>query len=390
MRQYHFLKASLRRVSDECRKNPVQVLTAALLVLSLYVGTVMLFFGMNFWLWSFTPGIKRSYSVMFIASLSWCILFIFTVFIHWLYNWFWNRKVENYFFWVNRRGVLLLFLIGAFDSLTGLTASYSSIHVPQILQSALISTGPIWTFILAYFFFPSSQPKFNLFLLIVPIFIIGGVVFATIPQVLDKSGKNSYFHLPWILIYLLGTALFPLYNVIQGRFSHEFKDHASSLTCKLVMLCGETTIQFILCIMYFPIDFSPFFGKCTYPKESWDNFIESLSCIYTCKNNAIYMLIYVMGFYIRHIVFAYLNSYSPSVAAITSMLTQPINAFLLLVIPSWNVYGSKKDWRCILGSFLCLLIAMLTFMLWHITFKTLSNESYGDDEDIEDEKNEAK
>ncbi|CCW71790.1 unnamed protein product [Phytomonas sp. Hart1] len=368
----------------------MKALGAAFLVLSLYVGTVMLHFGMNFWLSSFPKGVKQNYTVMFTVSLLWCILFLITVLIHFLYNLVCFRKVENYLFFVNRKGLFLLFLIGTLDSLTGLTASYSATRVPLILQSALISTGPIWTILFSFIFYPSSQPKFNGFLLIVFLFIFGAIALALIPQILDNSGKTRYFNPPWILIFLTCALSFPLYNVIQGRFSFEFRDQVPSSTRKLVMICVEITIQLFLCMLYFPVDFSPFFGQCTSAKESWDNIIESYRHIFTCKTSAIYMMAYVMGFYIRHIVFAYLNSYSPSVAAITSMLTQPINTFIILVFPSWNVYGSKKDWRFVLACFICLLVAMLMFMYWHITFMDSPNEPHNDKGESEDNKTEVK
>lgn len=46
-------------------------------------------------------------------------------------------------YWLTRKGISFIILIGLFDSLTGLTGMYATVHIPQILQTALISTGPI-------------------------------------------------------------------------------------------------------------------------------------------------------------------------------------------------------------------------------------------------------
>lgn len=369
MREFDLVRERVREAIADGRINRRSVSTAVVLVLALYVGSVMMFFGMNFWLWSFASGIQRSYTTILIPSCLWCALFLATCGLDAVYSWFRYRKLGDFFFWATRKGILLLFLIGLFDSLTGLTGMYAAIHVSQILQSALISTGPIWTFLLAYILYPSSQPRFHPFLIVVVVLTVAGVTLAMIPQILDKDSPKKYFSLPWTIIYLAATALFPLYNVLQGRFLHDFQDHCTPFTRKMVMLAMETSIQLLLTIGYFPVDFSPFYGRCSSAKESWDNLVASLKCISSCPKNAWYMMVYVLGFWIRHVVFAYLNTYSPSVAAVTSMLTQPINAFILLAVPSWNVYGSKKDWRYTLGCFFCLLLAMLAFILWHLTHK---------------------
>ncbi|KEG12083.1 hypothetical protein DQ04_02021090 [Trypanosoma grayi] len=97
--------------------------------------------------------------------------------------------------------------------------------------------------------------------------------------------------------------------------------------------------------------------------------IASVKCIGTCPNNAMYMVLYILGFWIRHIVFAYMNSYSPIVAAVTSQMTQPINTFLLLIIPSWNIYGAKAEWYYTLGCFFFLLISTVVFVCWHFVHR---------------------
>lgn len=379
-----FVKKQKQRVANALAAEHVtkkKFFTAAFLVLWLYIGSVMMFFGMNFWLWSFPTGLKRSYASIIVPSVLWAAMFIVTTLGCAMAHLFRFGRFDNYFFWWNKKGVVLLVLIGLFDSLTGLTGMYAAVHVPQILQSALISTGPIWTFLLAFVLYPSSQPRFHPILIGVVILIGGGVTLALLPQVLDKSTTIQYFHPAWTVIYLAATALFPLYNVLQGRFLNDFKAHCSPFTRKMVMLSCETTVQLFLTIGYFPVDFSPFYGKCSSAQESWDNLVDSLRCIFNCRMNGVYMVIYVLGFWIRHIVFAYLNTYSPSVAAVTSMLTQPINAFFLLAIPSWNVYGSKKDWRFTLGCFLCLTLAMGLFIVWHLVYKKRKLEVSREDTD---------
>ncbi|PBJ75208.1 hypothetical protein BCY84_03813 [Trypanosoma cruzi cruzi] len=341
-----------------------EILIATVLVFLLYVSSIMMFFGMNFWLWSFKKGIKRSYATIFLPSTGWLFLFVVSTIVLRIISWK-NGRNENFFFWYSRKGFILLLLIGLFDSLTGLLSLYSAVHVPVILQSALISTGPIWTYILAWILYPESQPKFSPILLLVVAFTAGGVTLAVMPQT-QSQNKKKYFSPSWIVIFLIGTFLYPLYNVLQGRFLNEFRGSCSPFTSKIVMLTCETFLVFFFTLTYFPIDASPFFGKCDSLQESWDMFISSLNCVAGCPNNAIYMTVYILGFWIRHIVFAYMNGYSPVVAAVASQMTQPINTFILLIIPSWNVYGAKTVWYYTLGCFLLLLMSTIIFFVWHV------------------------
>ncbi|ORC89434.1 uncharacterized protein TM35_000122090 [Trypanosoma theileri] len=354
----------VRRKVNNLSMTKQEIGTATVLVVLLYVSSAMMFFGMNFWLWSFEKGLKRSYTSILIPSLGWALLFFLSGFVHRLVQRYHGRP-ENFFFWVCHEGVMLLFLIGLFDSLTGLFGMYAAVHVPVLLQSALISTGPIWTYLLASFLYPESQPSFSPLLLVVIACTAGGVALAMIPQAKNHN-KNTYFSPPWIVIFLCATALFPLYNVLQGRFLHKFSECCSPFTAKIVMLTVETIVQLFLTIMYFPLDSLPFFGKCDSIQESWDMLLSSVRCIGTCPNNAGYMLVYVLGFWIRHLVFAYMNSYSPIVAAVTSQLTQPINTFLLLLIPSWNVYGAAASWYYTMGCFFLLLVSTIVFVSWHL------------------------
>lgn len=177
----------------------------------------MMFTGMNFWLWSFTVGIKRNYTAMLLPSLLWCAFFFITFIGIIVYNAIRYRRQEQYMYWLTRKGISFIILIGLFDSLTGLTGMYATVHIPQILQTALISTGPIWTFLLAFIIHPHSQPRWTWHLIFVIIFIAGGVTFALIPQ-LQNNDNKKYFSLPWTFIFLIGTILFPVYNVLQGKF----------------------------------------------------------------------------------------------------------------------------------------------------------------------------
>ncbi|RNF17620.1 uncharacterized protein Tco025E_04852 [Trypanosoma conorhini] len=253
---------------------------------------------------------------------------------------------------------------------------YAVVHVPVILQSALISTGPIWTYLLALFFYPESQSAFSPIFLLVIACTAGGVALAVIPQA-ESHRKNEYFSPPWILIFLLGTILYPFYNVLQGRFLNEFRGGCSPFTTKVVMLTCETSVQLVFTLTYFPLDAAPFFGKCASLQESWDMLMASLRCVAECPNNAIYMTVYVLGFWIRHAVFAYMNGYSPVVAAVTSQMTQPLNTFILLIIPSWNVFGAKALWYYTLGCFLLLLTSTVIFVVWHLLNRPVHQEELG-------------
>ncbi|EPY37108.1 hypothetical protein STCU_00189 [Strigomonas culicis] len=366
------------------------VITCVLSVLIIYAGSVMTFFGSNFFLWSFPEDIEYNYVSIAVPSLIWLALCFFMMACILARDKFYRKHMQSYFFWCTRRGLLLLVLIGAFDSLTGLTGMYATPHVPQVLQSALVATGPVWTYILALVIFPSSQTRLHPLLFVVLALICGGVVLALLPQVLDTNSGKSYFSAPWTIIYLLATVLFPLYNVLQGRFINDFEGACDEFTLRMIMLTVETFIQLFLTIGYFPVDFSPFFGSSSSAAESWRNFVASLDWIGSSKRTAGFLLLHVFGFWIRHVAFAYLNGISPTLASVANLLSQPINTFFLLVIPSWNVYGSTLDYRFTLGCFLCLLFAMLLYTWWHVRHapgtKRFTGHEHEDGEEMEDTK----
>lgn len=363
------------------------VIACVISVLIIYAGSVMTFFGSNFFLWSFPKDVEYNYVSIAVPSMIWLALCFFLMACIVARDKFYRKRMQKYFFWWTKRGVLLLVLIGAFDSLTGLTGMYATPHVPQVLQSALVATGPIWTFLLALLIFPSSQMRLHPVLLVVLILIGGGVVLALLPQVLDEGSGKSYFSAPWTIIYLLATVLFPLYNVLQGRFINDFEGACDAFTLRMIMLTVETLVQLLLTIGYFPIDFSPFFGSSSSAAESWSNFVTSLDWIGSSKRTAGFLLLHVFGFWIRHVAFAYLNGFSPSFAAVANLLSQPINTFFLLIIPSWNVYGSTLDYRFTLGCFLCLLFAMLLYTWWHVQetpgVKKFTGHEHEDEFDLE-------
>lgn len=343
-----------------------QVITTVILVFLLYTSSIMMFFGMNFWLWSFAKGLKRSYTSIFIPSICWTFLFAVFVIIMRVIH-LYKGRLENYFFWVSFKGVTLLLSIGFFDSLTGLFCMYAAVHIPVLVQSALISTGPLLTYIFAVLFYPESQPPFSPILILVAFCMAAGVALAMIPQIEGHNG-TKYFNLAWIVIYFFGISFFPLYNVLQGRFLNKFQGHASPFTVKIIMLTVETTVQVFLTLVYFPLDAAPFFGKCDSVKESWEMLIKSVKCIGTCPYNGVYMVVYVTGFWIRHVVFAYMNGYSPTLAAVASQLTQPINTFVLLILPSWNVYGANASWYYTLGCFLFFFLATFFSVGWKLFY----------------------
>ncbi|RNF17621.1 uncharacterized protein Tco025E_04853 [Trypanosoma conorhini] len=90
------------------RMTKQEVLTAALLVFLLYASSVMMFFGMNFWLWSFKKGLKRSYASILIPSVGWALLFFASSVMIRIINWMIGRS-ENLFF--GGVGGALLFLL---------------------------------------------------------------------------------------------------------------------------------------------------------------------------------------------------------------------------------------------------------------------------------------
>jgi hypothetical protein len=318
----------------------------------------MQIFGQNFWMWSFAKG-KPNFVAMLVPAVAWAALFMLPLTV---YQWRQQQSPGALLQALPKGSVLRLAVIGLLDSLGGLTSIYSVMHVPVLLQTILYSIGPLWTYLVASVAYPASVRPLNRWLALVVVCAGGAIALAAVPQMNQGGGSN--LNVAWIGIFLLTCILPPTYNVVQGRFLADFQ--GSPAQGKLVVLAGDCAFQVLFTLCYFPLDAVPWFGSSRSLADSWTGTADALSCISSCENNASYMIIYIVGFWVNHVVFAYLNVYSPTIGALLSQLSGPINTFLLAVFPAWNIYGAPVALGYAMGSFALLTLAVATYSVWHI------------------------
>ena len=358
---------SLRRVVLHVRQQYQQLSTKELafiswLLLLLYASSAILFFGQNFWMWSFKRGNPR-YVGLILPSACWAVMFVTPLVVYQArqgYRW---KDLAHLV--LNRRFAVMLVAIGFLDSLGGLTSIYSVMNVPVLLQTVLTSSGPIWTYVVSFVAYPTSVRRFNPLMVVVLLLIAGSVALALVPQLDVKNDVD--LQAGWVVIFLLSVIFPPTYNVIQGRFLSEFTPTAASAAHgKLVLLAVDTSLQLLFTLLYFPLDAVPWFGSSGTLQGSWDGMVEGIKCIGSCQDNLIYFVMYVFGFWLNHVVFAYLNYYSPTVGSLLSQLSSPINSFLLILFPAWNVFGAPVSLRYNVGCFVMLTCSMVVYIVWHI------------------------
>ncbi len=330
-----------------------------LLMVLLYVSSAMQIFGQNFWMWSFTKG-NPNYVAMVVPAAIWAVCFATPLLVYQMHTKIGLVPLLQ----SSRRPIALLALIGLLDSLGGLTSIYSVVHVPVLLQTVFYAVGPVWTYGVSCMVYPASVRPVNRWIVLVVLLIAGSVVLALMPQLDAKNGVD--LKAGWVVVFFVSAILPPTYNVVQGRFLSELSSAASPIQAKLVLLAGDTSFQLFFTIFYFPLDATPWFGSSPSLAESWSGMVEAFKCIAECENNVGYLLLYAAGFWLNHVVFAFLNLYSPTVGALLAQLCTPINTFLLVMFPAWNVYGAPVSVPYNLGCFVLLLVSIVTYGVWHI------------------------
>jgi hypothetical protein len=374
------------------------------IVLVMYASSGMLFFGMNFFIHSFTYGQNTFVSLM-IPAVFWAVLFVVPLCCNRLYL---SRQaagaVEQRRLLSERtpglpsvssispsmqiqgrdcevvapipanfqhklwggRFVALLCTMGLVDALGGLTAVYAALHVPVLVQALLIAGAPMYTFVFAKIFFPKSVRPITMSCALSALLLLGGIALALLPQI-QSPDHSLYVSAEWLIIYVVSAMLPALLNVVQGRFLSDYTlQFRTPIESKLTALCGDTVTQVFITATFLPLDALPHFGATTSVSDSWTGFVEGTQCIFfQCENTFAYFFIYMLGMYLNRISFTYLNYYNPTVGAVVGQLTQPINTCLLLLFPTLNVFGQPGSWWCTLGCLLLTTGSMLLLIAWH-------------------------
>jgi hypothetical protein len=318
----------------------------------------MMFFGLNFWLHSFGTNSCSIYTTLLVPTACWAVLFILPVFgLHIL------KPAEPLSWAFGKTSFPLLMLIGICDAFSGLLGVYSASHTPMFLQTMLLSTGPVWTFLCCRLLTPEYDRQLNIWTGLCFVLLFVGLALVAVPQISSMEHPSPGVFAWWI-IYLMSVCLPPVFNVLQAKYMSRFSGVAASpSTVKTVMLGGDCGVQFVTTLLVWPVDALPWFGSSSSLAESWTRNKSSLICIVTCENNALYMLAFVFGFFLLHISMTFLNQYSPTLGAVIMSMSCPTVACLLLAIPSWNVYDLPASWPYEAAAIVVLLVATVLFIL---------------------------
>ncbi|KAH9598930.1 hypothetical protein LSM04_004151 [Trypanosoma melophagium] len=145
---------------------------------------------------------------------------------------------------------------------------------------------------------------------------------------------------------------------------------------KLVMLAGETNLQFILIMMTLPMDALPWWGGSSSVKAAWENFSDGIWCLFNCDKNFLFCMIYTTGFVFTYVGAAYLNQYSVTLCSMIGQLSSPFTALLLIIVPKWNLEKGYTPWYLSLLAVILLCFGSLVYALWEE--KTDEEKLYGE------------
>lgn len=148
------------------------------------------------------------------------------------------------------------------------------------------------------------------------------------------------------------------YRSLQDR-------EGDDLSVKVFMLFSDTFWQLCVSLALLPADALPWFGNSPSVNVTWVNFSEGVTYVFTRKMNAIYGILYTLGFVFNYLGAAYLNHYSVALCSMVTQLSSPITALILVIVPSWNKNkDSTPPWYLSLVSIILLSIAALVYVLW--------------------------
>jgi hypothetical protein len=133
---------------------------------------------------------------------------------------------------------------------------------------------------------------------------------------------------------------------------------------KLVMLFGDTGLQFVMTMCLLPSDAIPWFGQSSSVADAGESFINGVACIFTCDMNGVYCILYSAGFVFTYIGSAYLNHYSATLCSMIGQLSSPVTALLLIFVPQWNLEPSDSAWYWSVIAIFLLSVGTVIYFAW--------------------------
>lgn len=151
----------------------------------------------------------------------------------------------------------------------------------------------------------------------------------------------------------------------QKHYKELQEREGDDTSVKIFMLSTDTFWQLIVTLLLLPADALPWYGNSKNVGVTWHNFLEGVDCVFTIRENAIYGVMYTLGFVFTYLGSAYLNHYSVALCAIVTQLSSPVTALILVIIPSWNQHGQDSPpWFLSLISIVMLSVAALIYVVW--------------------------
>lgn len=148
------------------------------------------------------------------------------------------------------------------------------------------------------------------------------------------------------------------YRALQER-------EGDDMSVKWFMLCVETGWQLVFSLLLLPADALPWFGNSETVSDTWSNFIDGLNSVFTDRKNAIYGILFTLGFVFNYLGAAYLNHYSVALCSIVTQLSSPITALILVIVPKWNVHDEgTPQWYFSCLSIVFFSIAAVLYVMW--------------------------
>ena len=139
---------------------------------------------------------------------------------------------------------------------------------------------------------------------------------------------------------------------------------ADDTTVKLVMLFGDTFIQLVVCLALLPADALPWFGSSATVHDAWSNLVLGFECLFTCKWNFLFCLVYSMGYVFTYVGCAYLNHYSATLSAMVTQLSSPMTAVILIVFPMLNANPGTAPWYLSVIAVILMLVGTVVYCVW--------------------------
>eukprot|EP00758_Cryptobia_borreli_P009864 Tbor_TRINITY_DN5518_c0_g4::TRINITY_DN5518_c0_g4_i1::g.13148::m.13148 len=476
------------------------------LMLMMIVGNAFQIIGVNFWLREFPGGTGGSYAIFAISGG-----FFGTIFVVWLVAHIMINRPDLRFV-MCKNGIILLLGIGFVDTLNSGIAIYAANETPEVMQALFVALLPVYTSGLTKLILKDQRDYGNRYVVISFIFMIGGVLLASIPNF--TQGKFSGNTIAWSALFFISVPFTALMNVWQSKYMENYTDpaqaalqgthqneangraredekkkkvkrdnresdvkiivtesdtefddraggnitpdeaerlplismpsHQYSLfseidkinktsdsntnissnysapeerpqetlssfntvntdteairgyhkrfgppividgrvrgddtTVKLVLLAGDTWSQFLMTLALMPCDAIPWYGGSSSVKQTWHNFTNDTTEMFTNSRNFFFGCVYSIGFVFTYIGGAYLNQYSPTLCCMIGQLSAPITAIILIIVPAWNLAPGNSPWYFDVIAIVMLTVGTILYFAWEeVSNMVVAEENY--------------